>query len=353
MICSLRLQSFRSYKDESFEFEDGVNIIVGPNASGKTNLLEAILVSCRGSSYRVRDADLVFYDAPWARLDAQTDTVLRTTKLHVEQLDNVRKEFEIGDQKYKRLSHQKRLPVVLFEPDHLRLLSGSPELRREYLDGILEQLKPEFGPLRRHYKRTLAQRNALLKTGSQAAGQLFAWNVRLSQLGGHIAEQRLLLIEQLNARLGEVYEGLSHHQHTVLIKYKGTCASENYGSQLLHKLEKSTDLDIIRGFTAYGPHRDDWAIELKGHEAETIASRGEVRTLLLALKILELEFVEAALGHKPILLLDDVFSELDGARRRALTEVLQTHQTFITTTDADVVVEHFMGNCTVIPIQNN
>lgn len=350
MITSLRLQHFRSYTDESFEFEPSVNIIVGPNASGKTNLLEAILVSCQGGSYRVRDGDLVQYDAPWARLDAQTDKEMRTTKLHKE-AGVVRKEFEIGEHKLKRLSHQKRLPVVLFEPDHLQLLSGSPELRRDYLDGILEQLNPEFGPLRRQYKRTLAQRNALLKAGPGGAGQLFAWNVRLSQLGGHIAEQRLLLVSQLNETLTTVYSGLAHQENSVLIRYNGTCASENYGSQLLHKLEKSTELDILRGFTAYGPHRDDWSLELKGHPANTIASRGEMRTLLLALKTLELNLVEQSIGQKPILLLDDVFSELDGARRRALTETLQTHQTFITTTDADVVVEHFMGNCNVIPIQ--
>lgn len=352
MIYSLRLQHFRSYTDDSFELEPGVNIIVGPNASGKTNLLESILMLCRGGSYRARDAELVEHDAPWTRIDALTDTEQRTIKLHVEPSGTVRKEFIINEQAYRRLSHQKTWPVVLFEPNHLQLLTGSPGPRRDYLDQLLDQLHPGFSATRRQYKRTLAQRNALLKGEARGLSQLFAWNVRLSTLGGQIAEQRLQLVSQLNEQLAATYSRLAQHASGAAIRYLGTCPAENYGTQLLHKLEKSTDIDQQRGFTAYGPHRDDWMIELDGHAAEQTASRGETRTLLLALKILELQLVEKVRNKKPILLLDDVFSELDGARRMALTEALKTHQTFITTTDADVVVQHFLDQCNIIPTTN-
>jgi DNA replication and repair protein RecF len=349
MIYNLRLQHFRSYTDESFEIEPGVNIIVGPNASGKTNLLEAILLLCRGNSYRARDTELVQHDAPWARIDALTDTEQRTIKFHIEPSGVVRKEFVINEQSLRRLSHQKTWPVVLFEPNHLQLLTGSPELRRDYLDQLLDQLYPGFGATRRQYKRALAQRNALLKGDTRGFSQLFAWNVRLSTLGGQIADQRLQLVAELNKQLGTTYSKLAHHTFKAEINYLGTCPAKNYGSELLHKLEKSTELDQQRGFTAYGPHRDDWMIELGGRAAEQTASRGETRTLLLALKLLELQIVESTRNKKPILLLDDVFSELDGARRMALTEVLKTHQTFITTTDADVVVQHFLDQCNIIP----
>lgn len=353
MITDIRLQQFRSYQDASFEIDPGVNIIVGPNASGKTNLLEAVLVACLGSSYRAREADLVQFEQPWARIDARTPIGTRTVKLISEPSGVIKKEFVINDQQLKRLLLPKTVPVVVFEPNHLQLLSGSPDMRREYLDNLLEQLIAGYATLRRQYKRALAQRNRLLKQGRENAGsQLFAWNIRLSQLGADIAAARINLVEQLNKDVQKLYRELSHSKAKVEIAYSSNCKLDQYSSDMLHKLEASTEQDFMRGFTAYGPHRDDMVVTLNGHLLQESASRGETRTMLLALKILELQLIETNRDQKPVLLLDDVFSELDGARRRALTEVLKGYQTFITTTDADVVVEHFLGSCNVIPLGN-
>lgn len=350
MITDIRLQHFRSYQDSSFEIDPGVNIIVGPNASGKTNLLESVLVSCLGSSYRVKDAELIAFDEPWARIDVGSPEGQRTVKL-ISNPTAVKKEYIITDQKLSRLSLQKQIPVVLFEPNHLQLLSSSPDLRRDYLDGILEQYVPGYATLRRQYKRALSQRNRLLKLGQDQAGsQLFAWNIRLSQLGGEVAGHRLELVARISSEIEPLYQDLSSSESTVVAAYVSGCHIEQYSSDMLHKLEQSTTKDFERGFTAYGPHRDDMQITLKGKLLHEAASRGETRTMLLALKIIEMRIIEETRGKKPILLLDDVFSELDGARRKSLTEVLQNYQTFITTTDADVVVEHFLGNCSVIPI---
>lgn len=352
MITDIRLQHFRSYNDESFEIDPGVNIIVGPNASGKTNLLEAILMTCLGASYRAKEADLVQFDQPWARIDSRTPTGGRTIKL-IAGTTAITKEFIIDDQPLKRLLLPKTVPIVLFEPNHLQLLTGSPDLRREYLDNLLEQLVPGYATVRRQYKRTLAQRNRLLKQGRNPAdSQLFAWNIRLSQLGAEIATQRIQLVEQLNNNIQKLYQDLSHSKARVTITYSSNCSNEQYSSDMLHKLEASIDRDFERGFTTYGPHRDDIVVSLNGHLIQEAASRGETRTMLLALKILEMQLIEQHRSQKPILLLDDVFSELDGARRRALTEILKGYQTFITTTDADVVVEHFLGSCNVIPLNN-
>ena len=350
MITGIRLQRFRSYDDVSFDLEPGVNIIVGPNASGKTNLLEAILVVSLGSSYRGADAELPNHGSEWARIDVHTETGRRTLKLEVATDSRVQKSFQISDKPYKRLAHDKTLPLVLFEPDHLRLMTGRPELRRDYMDDLLEQLVGGYATLRRQYKRTLAQRNALLKRGPNTTEQLFAWNVRLSELGGKMAEARKNLIEKLNTELSGLYYELSGDDAGIKVEYVTTCNQKQYGSDLLHKLESSTELDYQRGFTAYGPHRDDFVITINGHDCNDVASRGEMRTLLLGLKIMELRLLEEARGKKPIILLDDVFSELDGARRRALTNFLSGYQTFITTTDADVVVQHFMDACNIIPL---
>jgi len=350
VIADIRLQNFRSYKDATFEFGSNVNIIVGPNASGKTNLLEAILTICQGSSYKAKDLEMIMHQKPWARIDARVDNGARSVKLQTEPNGAVRKSFELGGQKFARLSLAKTVPAVLFEPEHLQLLTGAPELRRDYLDNLLARTVSGYDKTRRDYRRTLSQRNALLKRGNlPATNQLFAWNVRLSELGGQLATERARLVKELNASAQAIYKKLASSKAEVALSYSSAIPTKNYSSSLLHKLEASQQLDMARGFTGHGPHRDDLKVELAGHEAQATASRGEARTLILMLKILELKLLEAEWNKKPILLLDDVFSELDGKRRQALTKFLKDYQTFITTTDADVVVRHFIDKATIIP----
>ncbi len=350
MIKDLRLQNFRTYKDELLEFEPGVNIIVGPNASGKTNLLEALLVIALGKSYRARDLELIRFKASWSRLQAHTEQDERSIKLEAADDKRALKSFVVNGQEYKRLPLNKTLPTVLFEPEHLQLLRGRPEGRRDFLDGLLEQTVSGYSVLLRQYKRALAQRNALLKSSRTLGPQaLFPWNVRLSELGGQIANYRQELVKKLNTNLAAIYSGLAGHKSKVKAVYESACSLDNYASTLLHKLEAHTQQDLERGFTTHGPHRDDLGIELGNHRLQDTGSRGEIRTLLLSLKINELKLIEEARGQKPVLLLDDVFSELDGARRQALTAYISGYQTFITTTDADVVVQHFMDSCHIIP----
>jgi len=336
MISSIRLQHFRSYTEANFDFSDQVTIIVGPNASGKTNLLESILVVARGSSYRAKDHELIHFDDTWARLDAQTGSGIRTIKLVAE--PEASKTYELGGKTYKRLSLQHTLPVVLFEPNHLMLLSGSPDQRRVYLDDLLEQTTPGYSALRRNYRRVLAQRNALLKRARAPINEeLFPWNLRLSELGAAIARHRNQLSETIQANIGAYYQQIARTSTSTTLRYHSQFSLDSYESQLLHKLEASLSLDVARGFTAAGPHRDDFIVLFDDKPAAETASRGETRTFVLALKIIELEVLEQAREARPLLLLDDVFSELDATRRHALTETLANYQTFITTTDADVV----------------
>ncbi len=353
MIDNIRLQNFRSYSDDTFEFGPGVNIIVGPNASGKTNLLESLLTVSLGNSYRSSTKGLIKFDKPWARLEAGTDQGQRIVKLETGDT-NIRRSYEIQDQKYSRLPLNKTIPLVLFEPEHLRLLSGSPERRRQYLDDLLEQTTPGYSKLRKTYSRALAQRNALLKKGShEAEKQLFVWNIRLSEVGGQIAIERQKLCNQIAEQINPIYTKLSSQKPKISLIYDASCTIDNYSNHMLKQLEKHTELDFRRGFTAHGPHRDDMLVLMDGRNDQDVASRGEIRTLLLCLKIVELRILESLRGQKPLLLLDDVFSELDGKRRQALTKFLKNHQTFITTTDADVVVQHFMNDCTIIPTSKN
>lgn len=341
MIASLRLQNYRSYRDESFEFDEGVNIIVGPNASGKTNLLEAVLVLSRGSSFRTKDQELINHKAGWARLDGYFDKHTRAVKLQRNPESTI-KTLLIDDKPYARLSAEKIHPTVLFEPDHLQLISRGPDQRRDYIDGFLERIDPSFKTLYRRYQRVIAQRNALLKKGrSPASQQLFAWDVRLVELGSQIARSRQELINELNKTIKKVYSEIAGKKSKVAVEYKSQFPVEHYASRLISRLESSLAQDLERGFTSYGPHREDFIFYIGGRPAIQQASRGEIRSLLLALKILELGMVEKAGSQKPIFLLDDVFSELDGSRRRALVGRLKGYQTIITTTDADAVMQYF------------
>jgi DNA replication and repair protein RecF len=350
MLTSIKLQHFRSYDNAEFKFSPGVNIIVGPNAIGKTNLLEAILVACRGSSYRVKDAELVAYGQEWARLDAETSEGLRTIKLVQSPLPD--KTYGIAGRSLKRLSLQQTLPAVLFEPNHLQLLHGSPEQRRDYLDSLLEQTQPGFGKIRRDYKKTIAQRNALLKRGEQVARQqIFPWDIRAAELGGLIVAQRHALLLALNARASALYSDLAGRPSQLQLHYVSGLPEHNYETHLLSKLESNLARDVERGFTGAGPHREDFKVELNDHHMQQTASRGEVRTAVLMLKILELEQIEQARDIRPLLLLDDVFSELDQDRRKALTSYLQAYQTFITTTDADAATAQFKKKAKVIKLQ--
>jgi DNA replication and repair protein RecF len=348
-LASLRLQSFRSYLDGSFEFSSGVNIIVGPNASGKTNLLEAILMIASGSTYRGRDQLVVRFGSDWARLDGLlTNGAERTLKLEVVASDTLQKSLIIDGKPHKRFSAPQTIPVVLFEPNHLSLIAGEPAERREYLDSFAASLDTTLHDTLKRYRRILFQRNRLLKTNA-SQNQFFVWDMQFAELAEKIVAARAELIRSINKKITNTYKQLGGKANKIELSYTTKIAyDQSYGSKLLARLKSKHTLELETGFTVSGPHRDDFVVLFGGVDARERASRGEVRSLLLALKIIELEM--SSKTQSPILLLDDVFSELDGRRRKALAERLKNYQTFITTTDADVVIEHFQEGATIIAI---
>jgi DNA replication and repair protein RecF len=348
MLQTLQLTNFRSYKNGLFGFEPGVNIIVGANASGKTNLLEAIHVICTLQGFKAADKDLISINKDWSRLEAMTSEGQRVTKLQVDKP----KVLEIDGLSKKRLNADSSLPVVVFEPEHMLLLSSEPERRRNYIDGMLCLVKPGYKMNLNAYRRALSQRNRLLKQDNFSTDQLFVWDIQLAEKAGLIISARVELTKTLNSIASRRYQQLSNSKDELSLSYKSKLPLENYSDALLYHLRQNVALDRARGFTSAGPHRDDLEIVLKDNDARFIASRGETRTIVLSLKIAELELLHQQTGRSPILLLDDVFSELDGSRRRALAEALKDYQTFLTTTDADVAVDHFSAY-NIIPMSNN
>lgn len=349
MITSINLRNFRSYDDSSFEFEPGVNIVVGPNASGKTNIIESIILAGSGTSYRGRDSNLVMHDKDWSRVEMIVSGDKRIVRLQRE-LDKIAKTIEIDEQKKVRMPKGKTIPSVLFEPNHLLMFHGGPDLRRDFMDGLLADLSPEFADARKQYMRALLQRNSLLRRDNLKKEDLFVWNLRLSDLGGVVAGFRVGLVDELNNALQDIYRQLSGSEAEITVTYLSKNRIDSYPTDMLKRLEDNLEIDMLRRHTTIGPHRDDFEVYINGHNIKEVASRGEIRTIILACKIFEQQQIEKTTGNKPLILLDDVFSELDGARRRALTAFLKDSQVFITTTDADVVVQHFMQECNVIAL---
>ncbi len=348
---NLKLQGFRSYDSHAVELTSGVNIVVGPNGSGKTNLLEALYVISTGTSFRTADRDLVKHGSDWFRIEAQFDDDERILTYSLVDTQSP-KHFSLDGIKRVRLSYQQKIPVVLFEPDHLRLLSGSPSARRDYLDSVLSRLQPDFARARSQFERALLQRNNILKRAerrSQALDdQLFVWNIKLAELSENIAERRLGLIAFMNEHIDELYSHIADSPSKVHLEYESDLAATQYKQAMLHQLDAQLDKDILRGFTSVGPHRDDFALHLNGARSSVTASRGEMRSLLLTLKMIELDLLREQHLHPPLLLLDDVFSELDSVRRRTLAALARPYQTVITTTDADIVKDYFDKDVSII-----
>ncbi len=349
-ISSLHVQQFRSYESFAVELVPSVNIVVGPNAGGKTNLLEAVLLASGLGSYRATWEDVVKHGHEWSRVDMRVGEQQRTLKLqYIHQ--KLHKSFLLNEKEKKRLAFDDVLPVVLFEPEHMRLLTGSPSLRRDFLDDVLEVLVPGFRTVRRQYIRTLAQRNQLLKqTTASMSGHLFAWNIRLAELAGTIVANRLRLLQSFNDLLGDIYTDIAGSKTDITLHYESPLNIDLYESSLLQSLDTHVQTDIQRGFTGFGPHREDISVLLRNVPAGSSASRGETRTIVLGLKLAELRLLEKNRDQSPIVLLDDVFSELDGMRRGALTSHLQTYQTIITTTDADIVSKNFAQTTNIIAL---
>ena len=335
-IREITVSHLRSHELFSVEIHPKLTLILGPNGAGKTTLLEAIYTLLRGSSFRGRDRDMIAHSQPVTDAKLLLDDSERRLRLQFKPDGKLEKSFTIEDRKTARLSPSHRKPVVLFDPDQLRLLTSSPTRRRDFIDGIISRLSPTYQAVLARYNRTLLQRNELLKQfehvdQSTWESHLFAWDVKLAELGGTIIRARRNFLLQSNDRLTAIYQSISQNNQTVTATYLSPL--EGNEQQLINELQSRHHSDKLRGFTSIGPHRDDITVLLNSRSATETASRGELRTIMLAFKLLEVELQEHHSGEKPLILLDDVFSELDTERETMLMETLDAYQTIITATD--------------------
>lgn len=330
VVSKLHVQNVRSHRQFTLDLSPTVTVITGSNGSGKTTLLEALYISLQGSSFKGSDTDLLQTNRPWWKIDILfEDEQKRTVKYDPSRVSG-KKQFVVDSKTNYRLLPKNKYPIVLFEPDDLRLLHGSPSRRRQFIDRFISQLNPLYATNLKKYERALKQRNNLLKRHS-SANDFFAWDVALSEYGAYIIEQRIAFIEQINNKLDAAYQDIAHTNDEVTVHYSHTFVGD-IKQKLLAELHARSERDRILGNTSVGPHRHDIVFEFNHHPALSVASRGEVRTIILALKFLEVDIIEQLTGLKPLILLDDVFSELDLSRQKSLSDTIRSHQIVITST---------------------
>lgn len=332
-IQQIAIKNIRSHTDTVVNLSASTTVITGKNGAGKTSILEAVYIALRGASFKGSDSDILRYEAPWYRIDLRLDDDIVRSVTYDPSKQSGKKQFMIHDKKTYRLAARDKQPVVLFEPEDLRLLHGSPARRRDFIDHFITQIDPTYSTVLRKYDRALKQRNSLLKSEKAKAEDLFVWNVALSEYGATIIEERTYAVERINKELDSYYHRLAHTDDTVAAHYSNTLIDQP-AQKLLRELERSIDYDKAVKYTSIGPHRHDIIFHFNGHPALSVASRGEVRSIILALKRVEATIIEELTGQKPIILLDDVFSELDADRQEHLANDLYESQVIITTTHA-------------------
>ncbi len=340
-IHVLRLHNYRNYRKLELPVKQNINIFLGNNAQGKTNLIEAIYYAALGHSHRTNsDSDLIFWQQEKASIKIEFSRMAVQNALQIY--------FQQGRRRILYNEHPIRLKelvgtfnVVLFSPEDLLLIKGAPQSRRRFLDGEISQASPPYYEKLIQYNRVMAQRNMLLKKireGRSKKNLLESWDTQFCVLAAAIVTKRIEAVKKLNMLSNLMHRKLSNSKEKLSISYQINNFSEKSPSDLVswykNTLNQTLPDDIAHGNTSVGPHRDDIVFKINDVNLKTFGSQGQQRTGILALKLAELEFIKSETGEHPILLLDDVMSELDGDRREQLLLFIKERiQTFITATD--------------------
>jgi DNA replication and repair protein RecF len=335
LLRRLQLRNHRNYAHLDLTPGPGVNLFIGDNGQGKTNLLEAVAMLALSASPRTRrDSEVVGPIAAAARIEAEVEsagTVIELAIALTVEGERARRVIEVDGARRRAFDLPGHFRVTLFWPDDLGLIKAGPELRRRFLNQMLVQVEPGYARALAGLKRVLEQRNSLLKTmaGGDGGGDVLeAWNEELIRIGGQVSSARARAVQELEPEAARCHAEIAAGER-LEIEYLGPPADM---AQAVHN---SLAEDLRRGTTSVGPHRDDLRVTLDGREARAYGSQGQQRTAVVSLKLAEAAMVAGRTGERPVLLLDDVLSELDGERRSALLrQVAGAGQVIITSVEA-------------------
>ena len=332
-IKNIKIKNFRNYEKEKINLEKNINIFYGENAQGKTNIIEAIFLCSLGKSFRAKkDIEMIKLNEQNAIIEIEYEKSDRDGKIKIE-LGN-KKNIYLNGIKIKKLSELLgNLNIVIFTPDDINILKGGPENRRKFLDIMISQLRPNYMHVLNLYMKTIDQRNKYLKQIKEENKDeklLEIWDEKLAEYAIKICEYREEFINKIIKKIEKIHEKITDNKEKIEIKYITECRNkENY----LKLLKERKKLDIIKGFTTKGVHRDDFVIYINKKEINIYGSQGQNRTAMLSLKLAELQVINDEIGEYPILLLDDFMSELDKNRRKNFLENIENTQVIITGTE--------------------
>jgi len=358
-VRTLILRNYRNHETLSLHFGDGINLIVGRNAQGKTNILESIYLLGKGRSFRAQDhRDMVKWGENGCVVEAEIEK--RGGKsLAAAYLSDDQKAFKL-DGKKKRVIPG--IPVVLFVPQDITLFRELPQIRRNYLNDFISALDPSYRAAYREFSRTLTQRNRVLKEGMDGcwddiSTELEVWSDRLVERGTEVMLKREEWIRRINVLLPQVYSYMGGVGDEPEVQYRANINPKKFAKgeireEFYRGLDEREELERIRGVTLVGPHRDDWSAKVGGRDIRHYGSQSQMRIMALSLKVSELELIKGALGEAPLLLLDDVISELDEvSAERLLSFVREMEgQVFITSTDKENVMRSLPKGVNVLSV---
>lgn len=332
-IEKLNLKNFRNYDEQEIKLNPHINIFYGDNAQGKTNILEAIFLGGFGKSFRTsKEKEMIKLEKDFLEININYQKSDRDGKIKI-QIAN-KKQIQINGVKIKKLSElMGKLNLVIFTPDDIQILKNGPDKRRRFLDMMIGQLRPNYVYNLNNYLKTLEQRNNYLrqiKEENKPDEMLDIWDEKLADYAQIICSYRKEFIEKIQEKIRQIHPKITENNEILTLNYITECIEKKKYLDLLKQRRK---LDIIKGFTTKGIHRDDFKIYINDKEIEIYGSQGQHRTAILTLKIAELYVIYDEIGEYPLLLLDDFMSELDENRRKSFLQYIQDTQVIITCTD--------------------
>ncbi|MBR5666654.1 MAG: DNA replication/repair protein RecF [Lachnospiraceae bacterium] len=354
IIKKLQLSNFRNYEGLTIEFSEGVNLLYGDNAKGKTNILEAVFMIATTKSIRgSKDKDMIRFGQEEAHICAFVEKGGIPHKMDIHLRKNKKKGLAVDGIPVKRSAEfLGLLHGIAFSPDDLSMMKEGPELRRRFMDLELCQTDPLYVSNLAGYNRVVAERNDLLKqiaVKPSLQDTLPVWDAQLLEFGTYLIRARRKFLERLAPIVEEKHRMLSGDKETLKIAYEPDCTEDSFGI----KLAEATDRDLALRFTSVGPHRDDMSLFINGNNVRLYGSQGQQRTAALSLKFAEIELVKNVIRESPILLLDDVLSELDRSRQLQLLSEMQDVQTIVTCTGMEEFVQCRPEGNTIFAVDGN
>ncbi|WP_413377087.1 DNA replication/repair protein RecF [Alkalihalobacillus sp. 1P02AB] len=361
-IKSLTIKHFRNYQDAQVSFDPKVNVCIGENAQGKTNIIEAIYVLALAKSHRTsNDKELISWGEEFARI--QGEVIKKGSPLKLDVIISIKgKKVKLNGLEQRKLSEYiGAVNVVMFAPEDLNLVKGSPQGRRKFIDRELGQINPLYLYHLGLYQKVLQQRNQLLKQLQIKKGSLEMLDILTDQmipLAAEIIQKRYRFLKQLQKWAEQIHSDISRGKESLKITYlPSSGVSEELDLTkikdiLYQTYQEKKQKEIQRGVTLFGPHRDDLGFEVNGKNVQTFGSQGQQRTTALSIKLAEIELIHSEIGEYPILLLDDVLSELDDYRQSHLIETIQKRvQTFVTTTNLAGVHKQALEQASIFEVE--